>query len=162
MEFTGDGSRDLDVEELVARHVLDLIPSDAWPGLAERALRAGHDGPALRELAGERGPIASDIGRLVDRALDELGAARPTRVAAARLLAIRIAVAIASGTTPASEGAERIHDLTLEVPELGHAFDGFVYWSSELSSAEDEERRRRCLTAIRAVASNHADGTPAD
>jgi hypothetical protein len=142
----------LDVEQLAARWVLDLIPSDEWPEAAAQALTDGRDGPALRELAGERDPIRSEISRVVERALVELGAPKLSRRDAAMALAKRLAAQIVEGSMEPYDGAKRIWQLQFLVADVGHALDPFVYWASELEDASDAQRSRFCIDAILASA----------
>jgi len=142
----------LDVEQLAARWVLEAIPSCELPAAAVQALSDGHDGPSLRQLAGEINPIRSDVSLLVECALVELGAPKLSRRDAALVLASRLAARIVDGSQPPYDGARQIWRLRNDVPELDHEFDPFIYWASEFEEASDEERKQFCIDAILASA----------
>ena len=90
------------------------------PGIAADALVEGHDGPALRVLAGLTNPAASDIsGREVDSAFCEMGVAAPiARNEALLILAIESAHKALDGRSNVFDEATyvRIHLCKLEDP----------------------------------------------
>jgi hypothetical protein len=145
----------LDVEQLAARWVLGMLPSTEMPGAAAQALVDGHDGPALRELAGEHDPILSAVQRVFERALGELQAPSLCRRDAALLLAHRVCERVTSGKAEPYVGAKQIWALQIKAPEVGHALDPFVYWANEFEEAEDSERRRYCEAALLAAAKEY-------
>ena len=142
----------LDIEAFAARWILATIPANELPDVASIALTVGHEGPALRELAGEIDPSRSDVSSLVDRVLRELGAPQLTRADAAVVLATRVAARIVDGSVEPYDGAKRIWHLAREVPEVGHALDPFIYWASEFEDATDDARQQFCAQAILASA----------
>jgi len=71
-------------------------------------LQNGQDGPALRELAGLQSATRSKEGKLVERALLELGIQPITHEEASRLLIQRICDQIVSGQIPPGPGGARI------------------------------------------------------
>ncbi|MET9108054.1 hypothetical protein [Streptomyces zhihengii] len=74
-----------------------LAPADL-PMLAAHALVAGHDSPALRELAGlPRRSDESEIRALYVAAMDELGLPLPDGVTAGRRLLVSLAWALVRG-----------------------------------------------------------------
>jgi hypothetical protein len=142
----------LDIEEFAARWILATIPASELPEVAGIALTVGHDGPALRELAGELDPSRSEVSSLVERALRELGAPQLTRADAAVVLAARVAARIVDGSVEPYDGAKQIWCLGRDVPEVGHALDPFIYWASEFEDATDDARLQFCTQAILASA----------
>jgi hypothetical protein len=57
----------------VAKWYCSKIGPEDMPRFAADALEAGHDGPALRRLAGLLRPTSAEVGDLFQRALGEIG-----------------------------------------------------------------------------------------
>lgn len=90
---------------------------------------------------------------IFEKVLVELGITLPSRAEAGLLVAREHAAAILAGTVTPYEGARRIwREIQLEVEDLGHKLDPFVYWASEWGDADDLARREFCETAIREAA----------
>lgn len=81
----------INIEEIAARWTLAQVTGSEIPDIATQALVDGHDGPALRELAGTIDPTLRDSTHLFETALEELQAPRMTRKEAAYILARRVA-----------------------------------------------------------------------
>jgi epoxide hydrolase 4 len=88
------------------------------PDFAVWALQNGHDGPALRELAGLNSATRSNEGKLVERALLELRIQPMTPKEAAKLLILSVFEQIVSGRILPGQGAARI------VYNLGYSAGG--------------------------------------
>jgi hypothetical protein len=143
----------------VAKWVLGLLPSESLPEIAATVLENGLDTPALRQLAGELRPTMRDAGPIFQKAVVELGITLPSKPDAGLIVAREYATEISEGITTPYEGARRIwREIQLEVEELKHQFDPFVYWASEREDADDPARREFCENAIRAAARNLLDG----
>ena len=139
----------LDIEQLAARWVLGHVPGEDLPAAATQALVNGYDGPALREIAGTANPLLRDVADLFERALDELGARRPSRKEAALILARGYAARIVDGSLSPYAGAKAIwRECACEVRPDDHTLDPFIYWADEFEDTRDPERRRLCESAI--------------
>jgi hypothetical protein len=132
-----------DALELVAAKVaLGLAHPEELAGTATAALEDGLDSSALRVLAGLSRAEIDKAPRLLDRALGELNVQIPGRREAAMRLAGEIATDIADGTIVPYDGAKRIWQLTLRVPEQQlPELDSFVYAASEWEDRPDDRDR---------------------
>jgi len=88
--------------------LLHLIGSEKLPQVACSALEQGLDSPALRQLAGELKPVASESVPLLIRALGELSICQPDRNAARLIVARFYARQILDGSLSPYDGACRI------------------------------------------------------
>lgn len=113
--------------------VLGVIRSDGLPAVAATALADGWDSPSLRVLAGS--PRSDpDVRSLFERALSELNVSLPTPREAVIVLANDIAASVLAGTVAPYDGAQRITELSLRLPEDAehlHELDTFIYAASE-------------------------------
>jgi len=143
----------LNLDQLAARWILGLMSGSEIANAATQALAEGYDGPGLRVVAGTVDPDLSDVNAEFERALDELKAPRPSRKAAALLLARDYASRILEGSLGPYEGAKKISvDLAREIRPDDHTLDPFIYWSDEHDDAHDADRRRYCeLTIIQSA-----------
>ncbi|MFD8593472.1 hypothetical protein ACFV1L_00540 [Kitasatospora sp. NPDC059646] len=83
---------------LALRYLADALPTAELPTAAAELLAAGHDSPALCDLAGRgRGEPASELEPLLRRALDDAGAPCPGRAEAERWLLHDLAAQAADG-----------------------------------------------------------------
>ncbi|MBK7877901.1 MAG: hypothetical protein IPJ77_19655 [Planctomycetes bacterium] len=139
-----------DSELFAARWALGLACRDELVARAEAARNAGCSGPALAELGALRDPPRCDVRELVDRALDELVALRPSAADACLHVARAHARAIVSGEVEAVEGARRIvHEVWDQARELDdRGLAPFVYWEDEWYDADSPERVAFCEAAI--------------
>ena len=139
----------VDFEEVAARWVLGQVTGSQVAAAATQALLEGHDGPALREVAGTFGPAIRDVAPAFDRALVELGVAQRSRKEAALFLAKRYAARIVDGSLSPYAGARAIwHELSSAVRPADDALDPFIYWADEYENTHDPERRSQCESAI--------------
>jgi len=60
----------------VAKWYCSFLYPEQMPQFAADALESGHDGPALRRLAGMMTPTSRDVGDLFERSLTEIGTIR--------------------------------------------------------------------------------------
>jgi epoxide hydrolase 4 len=97
-----------DVRQVALEWYHEDFPAERAPDFAVWALQNGHDGPALRELAGLRSATRSNEGPLVERALLELGIQPMTMQEAAKVLILSGFEQIVSGQIPPGPGAARI------------------------------------------------------
>ena len=100
-----DKSRSLDLGEVEARYYLGDLPPEEMPGVALRALAAGHDGPALLEIARLDSPTMRDADDLFERALGEMGLSPLPGEEAGLRVARHIARKIVAGEMQPYEGA---------------------------------------------------------
>ncbi len=115
------------------------FPAERMPDFAVWALQNGWDGTALRELAGMKSATRSNEGKLVERALLELGMQPLRREEAARLLILSVCNQIVSGQIPPGKGAARIvYDLRLTTSES----QAFLRLEGLLSEWEDLPDKR--------------------
>lgn len=106
---------------------LDLINSEKISELAFALLANGYDSPALRSLAAEFNPIASDWKPVFNKFMAELETQIPTRFEASRIVAQQIAKMILENEITPKEGAQTIWDTF-------HLVDGFA---SEITIFEE-------------------------
>ncbi len=128
-----------DLQLVQARWVLGHISSAVVPKIALEALEAGFDTPALRVLAGEVRPIASDVGPVFERAFQELGLGTLTRESAGRVIARWWARSIIRGDATPYEGAKAIW--TEVCDPLGGGGELFVF--KALASRHEDYRFAR-------------------
>src|SRR5881296_1271755 len=145
----------------IAQWVLGQIASERLPLVAQDALEAGLDSPALRELAGEANPAMSDAGPIFDRALKELGLALMTRSEAGLVLAKMYARQILTGAFGPYEGARRIWREAWN-RECDERLSSFVYWASEYEEHLDPDRRTECERGILEAARQLVGGNSQD
>jgi hypothetical protein len=96
-----------DVDEIVARWVLDQLSLPAMSDFAVQAMLRGHDGPALRELAWSQSSW-NEAYPLCYRALAEVGLPIPTVDQATHVLARQLAQEALDGRRPLVEAARAI------------------------------------------------------
>lgn len=99
---------------------------------ASSALVDGCDSPSLRRLAGLSSATDIEATPLFEAALAELSIAIPKPREAVIMLSQELASRIVNGTIAPYEGAKRIWELTLRMPqERFSQLDTFVYAASE-------------------------------
>ena len=96
------------LREAAAFRILDLIGPEEVPLIATDALVAGLDSAALRQLAGEMKPPASEVDPKLRRVFTELSIPWPDRNSARLIVARFYARQIVDGTVTAYEGARLI------------------------------------------------------
>lgn len=129
----------LDVAESL--WTLGLLKPAQLPNIGVRALEAGFDSPALRQLAGLEPSELTDAERLFRKTLSELGRGSLAPRQAAMNYAVYISEAICSGREDPYSGARKIWKATLSVSDKPfHDLDPFIYAFSECASRpEDRE-----------------------
>lgn len=139
------------LEIVAARRSLNLTTPHEVRAASLAALEEGFDAPTLRMLAGLTDDELDEAPRLLGRALAELGVEVPApRLALLRLAVLASADVLAERVSP-NEGARRIWDLTLQVPELHlGTLDTFIYAASEWDERPDDQPQ--FAEAIRAAA----------
>jgi hypothetical protein len=149
--------RQAGLQLVAAKAALDLATPEELADGATRALEGGLDSPALRVLAGVANADADEARALLDRALAELNVRTPSQRDAVLQLARAFAAEIVDGTLPPYEGAKRIWDLTLRVPdEHIPELDSFVYAASEWQDRPED--RTVFAEGIVAAARDLVDG----
>jgi hypothetical protein len=139
----------INIEEIAARWTLAQIAGSEIPDIATQALVDGHDGPALRELAGTIDPALRDTAHRFETALEELQAPSMTRKEAVYILARRVAEQIINQTVKPYEGAKAIWtQFAVEVRPDDHGLDPFIYWADEFEEANELQRKEYCEAAI--------------
>jgi hypothetical protein len=101
-----------------ARLVLGMIRSWDLSSIANKALEEGIYTPDLAEVALTRDPIMSDIGPLWEKALKELGIARPSREQAEWIVVRDCMVRIVRGELDPGIGLNEVIDLHLGSSEF--------------------------------------------
>lgn len=130
------------LELVAAKAALDLAGPEELSAAAVAALEGGLDSPALRTLAGFYESDVSEARALLFKALGELHLPPPTPKEAVLDLARECAAQILDGTIAPHEGARRIWDLTLRVPEETLTeLDTFIYAASEWSERPEDRPR---------------------
>lgn len=126
--------------ELVAANVaLDLLTPEKLVGAAIAALEDGLDSPALRVLAGLSPTEVDEAPQLLGLALSELNVQLPSPGDAVMRLAGQITTDIADGTVAPYDGAKRIWQLALRVPDQQlPELNSFVYAASEWEDRLDD------------------------
>ena len=102
----------VDTTKVLAHWVAGDAFTEQLVDWATRALTAGHDSPALRELAStdlEESPRLEGISETFQRALDDLGIAMPEKQDHLRRYLHLIAKQIVEGTVDPRSGVEEIH-----------------------------------------------------
>jgi len=123
-----------DVRQVALQWYHDDFPAERMPDFAVWALQNGRDGPALRELAGLKSATRSNEGKLVERALLELGIQPITQQEAAKLLILSVCNQIVSGRLHPAPGASRIvYDLSYSAGKSKE----FLHLEGLLSEWED-------------------------
>lgn len=129
----------MNIDTILAKHVLDLLHVEELPGFALDAIQAGYDSPSLRQLAGTSEHDTEEAHKLFAKALSELGLPAPPAPKAGLTLARDIAKEVLSGAIPPYEGAKRIWDhVYTRLPELKQ-LRPFVGLASEYE--DDAEHR---------------------
>lgn len=141
------------VEPRVVRAHWELgrLPAEELPDMAVRFLEAGLDGPCLRELAGLVRPNRSEVLSLAASAFEEAGANELGPVAAAWIVARKIAAGILAGEVLPHNGAKEIGQIARTSPELGslNIFAGLASeWEDDLAHRADYDAaiREEALT----------------
>jgi hypothetical protein len=122
-----------------ARWVLDKLPSEEVPRLAQDALEIGYDGKNMRQIAGLMQPNNAELQPLVPGFLAEMGlAATLSREEAGWLLARLVAEAISEARITPYEGARFIwREIANELwPNQQHPLLSFVGRASEYEDCE--------------------------
>jgi hypothetical protein len=144
-----EGNMESNIERIAARWVLGLISGADLSAIATQALVDGHDGSALRELAGTTDTTLRDSTGLFEQALNELHAPRPSRKEAAFILARFYAAGILDGSLSPYQGAKAIWTkLSYEIRPDDHTLDAFIYWADEFEETDEPQRRSLCEAAI--------------
>jgi len=109
----------MNIDSILARHVLGLLPVNELPGIALDAIQAGYDSPSLRQLAGTSEHDSHEANRLFAKAIRELDLPVPPAPEAGLALSRDIAREVLSGASTPYEGAKRIWDrIYTLLPEL--------------------------------------------
>jgi len=129
----------MQLDTVVARFRLGIVPASELPAVAAGALEAGFDSPAVRQLAGADGQDSEDLKKLFEKSLAELGLSIPTQDEAGLLVARSIAEEVVSGSLKPYEGAKQIWGrVYVRNPKLD-ALKVFVGLASEY---EDDPQNR--------------------
>ena len=144
----------MNIDTILARHVLGLLPVDELPGMALDAMQAGYDSPGLRQLAGISKHEGDEAHRLFAKTIRELGLPVPTAPEAGLTLARNTAREVLSGAITPYEGAKRIWDqVYTRLPELKQLrpFVGFASeYEDDIEHRDDYSRRivEKCESLI--------------
>ncbi|MEU7826310.1 hypothetical protein [Catellatospora sp. NPDC049133] len=94
-----------------ALHANGQLPSERLPWIAADWLTAGHDGPALRELAGLSANDYREAAELLPAALAETGLAPPTKESGARAYLDHLYTGVLDGTLSEGELCWKVSDM---------------------------------------------------
>jgi hypothetical protein len=142
---------ELDLREVAAFWQLELLPSEDLPTIAISALGKGYDCLSLRILAGETEKIASTVGPLFVKALQELGISLPDVASAQMTVARFYARKIVDGSIPPYQGAQHIYrDVVMKAnPTQKEAvWKRFEIFIGLVSEYEDSPRRKKLQKEI--------------
>jgi hypothetical protein len=137
----------MNIDTILARHVLGLLSVDELPGIALDAIQAGYDSPSLRQLAGTSEHESEEAHRLFTRTIRELELPVPPAPQAGLMLARDTAREVLSGAITPYEGAKLIWDkVYTRLPELKQ-LTPFVGLASEYEDDPDhrDEYSRRII-----------------
>lgn len=118
---------------------LGHLPAEKLPDVANRALKEGLDGQALRELAGLRNPAWRDAETSFERALREVELPDISRREAGLQIAKSIATEIITGAIEPYDGARKIWG----VWEDSGRPDELAVFVGLASEYEDDPKRQR-------------------
>jgi hypothetical protein len=108
------------------------VDTQKLPNFAAAALSQGTDCQALRELAGLSSVDVTEAGKLLERAVHELGLTVPDKPTAALRYAICVSRLILSNEVAPYEAAMALWDASLAVGDSSfHELDAFIYAASE-------------------------------
>lgn len=129
----------LNLESAVAHYLLGDIRPEDLPAVAQRAVIAGFESPAMAELAYSLNKENEFLERKFFNALEELKIKKPSRVEAGLAIAREIATSIVEERITPYEGARRIWwDVYVKIPQLKQLIP-FVGMASEF---EDDSNHR--------------------
>jgi len=129
----------LSLESAVAHYILGDIRPEDLPALAERAVIAGFESPAMAELAYSLNKENEFIEKKFFNALEELKIKKPSRIEAGLAVAREIAISIVEERINPYEGARRIWwDVYVKIPQLKQLIP-FVGMASEF---EDDNNHK--------------------
>jgi hypothetical protein len=146
--------RQAGLQLVAAKAVLDLATPQDLADAATAALEDDLDSPSLRLLAGLTSDDLDEARALLDRALVELSLRKPNQRDAVLDLAHEFAAEVVEETLAPYQGAKRIWELTLRVPEEHlPELDSFVYAASEWEDRPEDRARfdEGIVTAARAL-----------
>jgi len=125
----------MNIRELQALWVLELLPAGELPGIGIEMLESGLDSVSLTKLACLLPCEAGEAESLFSKTLNELGLPCVGRVDALRTYASMVSMQILQKSITPIAGAKKIWDVSLRVeePEVNE-LDEFVYAASEAQS----------------------------
>jgi len=148
----------MDVRLAAALFRLNALRPEQLGDVGVALISAGHDTPAVVELAGlDHSATWREVGDVFERALREVHIEVPSERDAAYLVAVLAAEDIVSGRLTPYEGAARIAYLAYHAASQSEDLSPFYYWADEWE--DHPEFRVECENNISAEAevflSNH-------
>jgi hypothetical protein len=152
--------------------MLEMLATERTPWWAAQWLADGHDGEALRELAGLNGKDPHAVRDLVPAALAEMGVELPTTRVAAVIEAFRdLADMLLSRRTDAQWVVKRVEQIIVQTQYDDEVFDmplGHLYglddeWEGGWGRTPEElktEVEARCSEQLHVAASWPLHGSP--
>lgn len=131
----------IDPKRLAVEYYFGDLQYWKLPGIAADALVEGHDGPALRSLAGLTNPVASDIcDNEVDSAFCEMRVAAPiAKSEALRILAIESAQKALDGRSNVFDEATYVRIHLCKLADPPEVLKSVVNLSNEAKNAPRSE-----------------------
>lgn len=123
----------LKLEEMVSFYVLKFCTGQSLVDFACKTLENETKSEVLVTLAGEINPVMAVVGPLFERAIEELGVAKPTKLQAQLIVAHFYARSIKNGSLTPYEGACKIWwDISNEIENPADILLAFVGAASEI------------------------------
>lgn len=140
----------MSTEELrlvAAKLLLGLTSAEDLPSAAIKALESGLESPSLWSLAGLARTETDEARHFFACVLSEFDLGQMSQRDAVEILARAAAAEILDGTATPFQGAERISQLSLYLPDESHsAYDSFIYAASEWEDRpEDRPLFEACI-----------------
>lgn len=145
--------RSEEIELLLARWELGLVPPGDMPNEAIRLMEGGCPSLAVAALAGQHLPSRWDVEACLQGIAADFRLTRPTEDAAFKFLVDHTAQLIVDGDVPPHEGAKEIWALGRPDTERWWAhprISEFIFWAGEWN--DDPPRRSECDAAILEIA----------
>ncbi|WP_194823301.1 hypothetical protein [Micromonospora sp. S-DT3-3-22] len=149
---------------VAAEYVLGRMVVERMPWYAADWLADGHDGPALRELAGLDGTDTRLIGELLPAALDEMGVRVPSAAEAADTWLATLAQRLVDGAIDERTVSERVSAFVCErgdLDEIRHSPFTDLHVLADEWDQDGERGNRELANSVRLLCRDHLSRVPA-
>jgi len=146
-----------DPQEFAAKVSLGEIPSEERPSLAQDALEAGFDGPALVRMAVLTKPSGWEVDQFVPRVLEELKVLKPKTAEAAIFLVKKLAWRILETNEDPLPSLSYFHRL-FWLADAPTEMAGLAYADEMIYGGTDDDTRQ----ALREEIANFLDRRASD